>query len=172
MSKNDQLEKTQQILWEAGYQRIREHIIAQKGGGKPLHLNWWAGSRGVVILQHEEGEPGVQSFGDWPLGIKYDELEVALGTRPLPDVSQRIFVFTDSFYWGMGSNLEEAVEKVRKAGAKGSVNAVIYQYTGPEEELKKITVDGGGGVNYPASTVHHQRIGKIKLPTKQPPKKK
>ena len=77
-----------------------------------------------------------------------------------------VVAVTSDFYWGKGEDLEAAIAKCHEAGARGSQEAVVCIYTGPAEELAKITVDGGGGVHRSQLVTMH-RVGKVKLPMKQ-----
>ena len=79
---------------------------------------------------------------------------------------QCVYAVTSDFYWGRGTDLEGAIASCYKSGSRGSREAVIYIYTGPQEELDKITVDGGAAIHYP-QTVTSNRVGKVKLPMKQ-----
>ena len=79
---------------------------------------------------------------------------------------QCVYAVTSDFYWGRGTDLEGAIASCYKSGSRGSREAVIYVYTGPQEELDRITVDGGAAIHYP-QTVTSNRVGKVKLPMKQ-----
>lgn len=82
---NEQREKTVSILRQHGYRCIASEVIVheahQPQKDEPhgaLKLEWWAGNKGVIILQHANPKDGVQCFADWPLGHTFDELEGAL----------------------------------------------------------------------------------------------
>ncbi len=76
---NARLDQARRILFAHGAQRIREHVISQKDiDREELLLEWFATSKGVVVLQSEKNEPGVVSYADWPLGHTFTELEAAL----------------------------------------------------------------------------------------------
>jgi len=79
---------------------------------------------------------------------------------------QKVYAVTDQFYWGAGPDLESAIAQVRKQGGSGTRSVVIYIYTGPQEELDKITVDGGAAIHFP-QTVTSNRVGKVRMPMKQ-----
>ena len=74
---NEQLHKTREILHAAQYRCLRGEFLTQENG-VTLFFQWWAGPKGIVLLTYEDGEPGVTSYADWPLGHTYDELEEAL----------------------------------------------------------------------------------------------
>jgi len=85
--KNERLLKVVKILRDAGYNRIREHHIDQKNIDRPVfHLEYYAGPKGVVIVQWEgDGKDGVIAYADWPLGTTFDQLKDALKSLTLEE---------------------------------------------------------------------------------------
>lgn len=74
---NGNLLTARKILARNGYTAIRDHIIPQESRGD-FHLQWWAGGKGVVILQSEAGVQGVHTYINWGHGATMDELEDAV----------------------------------------------------------------------------------------------
>ena len=91
---NAQYNKVCVALQASAYKVIRHHRIDLEKEEKPdLIIEWWSGPKGTVIVQREAGQPGVQTFCDWPLGNTFDELEFALeATDTLEGVDRTIHV--------------------------------------------------------------------------------
>ena len=52
---------------------------------------------------------------------------------------QCVYAVTSDFYWGRGADLEGAIASCYKSGSRGSQDAVIYIYTGPQAEPVEIS---------------------------------
>jgi len=118
----------------------------------------------TAIIMGDTGYVGPEKFK--ALTLRLAELLPESDAMERSRMPQCVYVVTSDFYWGRGTDLEGAIASCYKSGARGSQDAVIYLYTGPQEELQKITVDGGAAIHYP-QTVTSNRVGKVKLPMKQ-----
>lgn len=73
---NKEVWQVKKTLQEAKFEWIRSHRIAQERG--TLCLEWYGGSRGVVLVQWTEFSCGCQVFVDWATGSTFHELEAYL----------------------------------------------------------------------------------------------
>lgn len=60
-------------------------------------------------------------------------------------------------YWGRSTMLSKAALECCKSGGSRRDKALVYKYTGPPEEVDKITVDSQGNIEYP-QTVESKKI--------------
>ena len=73
--------------------------------------------------------------------------------------NSKVFVVVVMGYWGKSNTLKKAAENCMMEGARRREPAVAYQYTGDEDELKKITVSGGGDIHYPQTVTSTRLFG-------------
>ena len=81
--------------------------------------------------------------------------------------AQKVFVFTDQFYFGIGKDIPEAVENARKAGGLGTVMAAVKLYVGLPPAIEEMNVDAGGGIHYNPDKVVGYELGTIRIPMRQ-----
>lgn len=85
------------------------------------------------------------------------------------ELRHTVIAMTSSHYWGKGKDVETALANCRKEGARGSCNVLVWIYTGPEDKLAEVTVNGVGDIYYPAECQGY-RVGMFKLNVSSQPK--
>lgn len=103
-----------------------------------------------------------------PGGRVFDALCDAVEWAAAEPQQSEMFVVVTLGYWGKGVTLQQAAQHCLEAGGERSQPVVAYAYVGEAAELDKITVDGGGSINYPMTCQSVKLFGpregqKIKL---------
>lgn len=88
---NTQLNKITAMLTKQGYSRIRQSVIKEPHMGD-LMLEWWSAAKGTIIVQYEKGQPGCQTFVDWPTGATFAELEFSLTAKSIKGFDRQLEV--------------------------------------------------------------------------------
>ena len=78
----------------------------------------------------------------------------------------RVIIRTKNGYWAKSSSLDGAVRQLRKAGARGVLDASITVAIGKPEDISGIQVSSYGDITAPHGTeLHH--IGTIRISTRK-----